>query len=232
MKPLPPRPAFLLDLDGTLIDIAPTPGSVVVPPSLTATLHALRRRYADAVAIVTGRPIAQVDALLGDAPYAVAGEHGAMIRHAPGRAFVTPPLASVPPSWIAQAEALAARHPGAAVERKRHGFVLHYRATPALADMFRLALESLLVEHPNDFRLLAAKMAWEVRPEGVDKGGAVAALMAHPPFAGRTPIFVGDDVTDEDGIAEAERRGGMGLLVGRDVADAAAVRAWLAGLAA
>jgi trehalose 6-phosphate phosphatase len=234
LKPLPPpsAAAYLLDLDGTLIDIAPTPSSVVVPPGLTASLHALRRSAGDAVAIVTGRPIAQVDALLGDAPFAVAGEHGAMIRHGPGRPLVTPPLAAVPESWFAQAEALAARHPGAAVERKRHGFVLHYRAVPDLADVFRLALESLLIEQPHDFRLLAAKMAWELRPDGVDKGSAVAALMAEPPFAGRTPIFIGDDVTDEDGMAEAERRGGVGLLVGREFADAAAVRAWLAALAA
>ncbi len=234
MKPLPPlaTAAFLLDLDGTLIDIAPTPDSVIVPPGVSASLHALRRSCGDAVAIVTGRPIAQVDALLGDAPFAVAGEHGAMIRHGPGRPLVTPPLATVPAAWIAQAEALAARHPGAAVERKRHGFVLHYRAVPDLADAFRLALESLLIERPHDFRLLAAKMAWEVRPEGVDKGAAVAALMANEPFAGRTPVFVGDDVTDEDGMAEAERRGGVGLLVGRDFADAASVRAWLAALTA
>ncbi len=234
MKPLPPpaSAAYLLDLDGTLIDIAPTPDSVVVPPGLTASLHALRQRCGDAVAIVTGRPIAQVDALLGNAPYAVAGEHGALLRHAPGRPLVTPPLAAVPQSWIAAAESLAARHPGAAVERKRHGFVLHYRAVPALADAFRQALEPLLAEQPAAFRLLAAKMAWEIRPDGVDKGGAVAALMAQAPFAGRTPIFIGDDVTDEDGMAEAERRGGVGLLVGRDFADAAAVRAWLAGLTA
>jgi trehalose 6-phosphate phosphatase len=234
LKPVPPvdAAAFLLDLDGTLIDIAPTPDSVIVPPGLTANLHALRRRCGDAVAIVTGRPIAQVDALLGDAPFAVAGEHGATIRHAPGRPLVAPKLATVPAAWIAQAEALAARHPGAAVERKRHGFVLHYRAVPDLADVFRLALESLLIEQPAAFRLLAAKMAWEVRPEGVDKGSAVAALMADSPFAGRTPVFIGDDVTDEDGIAESERRGGVGLLVGRDFADAAAVRAWLATIAA
>jgi trehalose 6-phosphate phosphatase len=225
--PAPHEAALLLDMDGTLIDIAPTPDSVVVPPGLTDDLRALRRRCADALAVVTGRPIAQVDALLGDAPFAVAGEHGAILRHGPGLPLVTPDLPSAPQSWIDSAQALAARHPGAAVERKRHGFVLHYRAVPDMAEAFHLALKLLLAERPKDFVLLAAKMAWEIRPVGVDKGRAVAALMASSPFAGRVPVFIGDDVTDEDGIAEAERMGGVGLMVGQDFADAAAVRAWI-----
>jgi trehalose 6-phosphate phosphatase len=232
MKPIPAldRAAFLLDMDGTLIDIAPTPGSVVVPPGLTDSLHALRRACADAVAVVTGRPIDQVDALLGDAPFAVAGEHGAAIRHAPGLPIIAADLPSAPQSWIDSALALAARHPGAAVERKRHGFVLHYRAVPDMAEVFRLAMQTLLADRPTDFVLLAAKMAWEIRPLGVDKGHAVAALMASSPFAGRRPVYVGDDVTDHDGIAAAERLGGVGFLVGRDFSDAAAVRRWLVSL--
>jgi trehalose 6-phosphate phosphatase len=235
MKPFPQTPSvllasFLFDMDGTLIDIAATPESVVVPAGLTDSLRALRRACGDAVAVVTGRPIAPVDALLGDAPFAVAGEHGSAIRHAPGMAVITADLASVPEDWVVRAQALAARHPGASVERKRHGFVLHYRAVPEMGEVFRLAMEGLLAERPRDFTLLAAKMAWEIRPVGVDKGRAVAALMASSPFAGRVPVYVGDDVTDEDGIAEARRRGGMGLMVGQDFEDAAAVRAWLATL--
>ena len=230
MKPVPdPREAaYLLDMDGTLIDIAPTPDSVVVPTGLIDSLRALRRRCSDALAVVTGRPIAQVDALLGDAPFAIAGEHGAMFRHGPGLALVTPDLPSAPESWVEQAQALAARHPGAAVERKRHGFVLHYRAVPGMGEVFELAMKRLLAEQPSDFVLLPAKMAWEIRPAGIDKGRAAATLMASSPFAGRIPVFIGDDTTDEDGIAEAERRGGVGLLVGRDFVDAAAVRAWVA----
>ena len=233
MKPIPAldRAAFLLDMDGTLIDIAPTPASVVVPPGLTDSLHALRRACADAVAVVTGRPIAQVDALLADAPFAVAGEHGAAIRHAPGLPIIATDLPSAPGSWIDAAHALASRHPGAAIERKRHGFVLHYRAVPDMGEVFRLAMQALLAERQTEFVLLSAKMAWEIRPAGVDKGRAVAALMASSPFAGRVPVYVGDDVTDFDGIAEAERLGGVGYLVGRDFVDAGAVRLWLAALA-
>ena len=216
--------AFLLDVDGTLIDIAPTPDSVVVPRGLLDTLRALRRRCGDALALVTGRPIAQVDALFGDAAYAVAGEHGAVLRPAPGVPPVHADLASVPETWIVRAEALAARHPGATVERKRHGFVLHYRAVPEMAPVFELTMRAILAEQPRDFLLLPAKMAWEIRPAGIDKGRAVAALMARAPFLGRVPVFVGDDVTDEDGVAEARRLGGVGLMVGEDFADAAAVR--------
>ena len=170
--------AFLLDIDGTLIDIAPTPDSVVVPAGLIDTLHALRRRAGDALALVTGRPIAQVDALLGGAAYAVAAEHGAILRHAPGVPPTGPALASTPPDWIARAEALAARHPGTILERKRHGFVLHYRAVPQMGPVFELAMQAILAERPRDFVLLSAKMAWEIRPVGIDKGRAVAALMA------------------------------------------------------
>ncbi len=222
--------AFLLDIDGTLIDIAPTPDSVTVPAGLIENLRALRLRCGDALALVTGRPIAQVDALLGDAAYAVAGEHGAVVRPGPGLALVCPDLASVPEAWIARAEALAARHPGASVERKRHGFVLHYRAVPDMAEVFRLAMLALLAERPADFALLPAKMAWEIRPAGIDKGRAVATLMARAPFAGRVPVYVGDDVTDEDGVAEARRMGGVGLMVGQDFVDPGAVRAWISAL--
>jgi trehalose 6-phosphate phosphatase len=232
MKPLPDpqQAAYLLDMDGTLIDIAPTPDSVLVPPGLIPSLHALRGRCGNAVAVVTGRPIDQVDRLLGDAPFAVAGEHGSAVRHGPGLPVIIAELPSAPLAWVERAEALAARHPGASVEPKRHGFVLHYRAVPDMAEVFQLAIRGMLAEQPRDFTLLASKMAWEVRPVGVDKGRAVAALMASSPFAGRVPVYIGDDVTDEDGIAEAERRGGIGLRVGTDFKDPDAVRAWLAGL--
>jgi trehalose 6-phosphate phosphatase len=234
MKPIPdPREAaFLLDMDGTLIDIAPTPDSVVVPPGLTDSLRALRGTCGNALAVVTGRPIDQVDRLLGDAPFAVAGEHGAVVRHGPGLPIIVAELPSAPLAWIDRARDLAARHPGTAVELKRHGFVLHYRAVPEMGEVFQLAIRGMLAEQPKDFELLASKMAWEVRPVGVDKGRAVAALMTSSPFAGRMPVYVGDDVTDEDGIAEAERRGGVGLRVGTDFKDPEAVRSWLAALTA
>ncbi len=230
--PLPPRAALLLDLDGTLLDIAPRPDLVVVPPGLIASLEALRRCLGDAVAVVTGRPVEQVDALLGTAVFAVAGEHGGALRHAPGEALVRPALASAPASWLDAAARVAAAHPGVLLERKTHGFVLHYRLAPEAGPALRGALEALLAPAGAGFALLAARMAWEVRPRGADKGSAVRALLARAPFAGRAPVFVGDDVTDEDGIAAAAALGGTGLRVPEAFGDAAGVRRWLAALTA
>ncbi len=228
--PPPSRAAFLLDFDGTLVDIAPSPDLVVVPPELAANLVRLRDLCGGAVAIVTGRPIAQVDAHFGTARYAIAGEHGIAVRLEPDAAPVFHTLPDVPSHWIEAAGASLARYPGAFLEPKSHGFALHYRAAPEAGRALQTVLESLLAECPGTFQLMGAKMAWEVRAAGIDKGTAVRDLMAEPPFAGRLPIFVGDDVTDEDGMREARARGGLGLRVPDVFADAAEVRRWIGKL--
>lgn len=230
---LPPfeRTALLLDLDGTLLDIAPRPDAVAVPPGLTETLMLVRRLLDDALAVVTGRPVETVDALLGSAVYAVAGEHGGALRRKPGNALERPTLPSPPFEWIAAAERLAALHPGTLFEPKARGFALHYRAVPEFGPTLHDALKAMLAGSA-DFELLPAHMLWEVRPRGVDKGKAVVRLMEFPPFLGRLPVFIGDDVTDEDGIAAAATLGGAGLRVQDTFGDAAGVRAWLAKIAA
>jgi trehalose 6-phosphate phosphatase len=224
------RDAFLLDLDGTIVDIAPTPDAVTVAPGLLYNLRALRDRCGGALGVITGRSLREVDALLGDAPFAVAAEHGTMLRHAPGEAPVMHALGDVPPAWLAQAQQIAAANPGVILERKRHGFVLHYRGAPSAGKMIEHALQALL-DNAAGFTLLAAKMAWEIRPAGVDKGFAVHAIMARAPFAGRLPVFVGDDITDEDGIEAAVSLGGAGFRVDEIFGDPAGVRAWIADLA-
>ena len=229
---LPARAALLLDLDGTLLDIAPTPDSVVVPDGLRASLAALRRLLGDALAVVTGRPVEQVDALLGPLPYAVAGEHGGAIRHAPGEAVERAELAELPPGWLEAAAALAAGRPGVLLERKRRSFVLHYRLAPDEGPALRGFLDHLVAGHEARFAVLEALMAWEVRPLGADKATAVRALMARAPFAGRTAVYIGDDVTDEDGMRAARALGGAGWRVQERFGDAAGVRAWLAACAA
>jgi trehalose 6-phosphate phosphatase len=218
--------ALLLDLDGTLLDIAPAPELVVVPDGLTDDLRRVRDRLGGALAVVTGRPAEQIDALLGDAPYAVAGEHGGAIRHAPGGVMERAALPTAPTAWFAAAEAIAQAHPGVLLERKQRGFVLHYRAVPQLGPLLREAIERLLAGDVR-FTLLAAHMAWEVRPLGADKGTAVRSLMSRPPFLGRQPIYIGDDVTDEDAIAAAKAMGGTGLRVAEAFGTPAGVRAWL-----
>lgn len=225
--PPPSGTAFLLDLDGTLLDIASTPGSVVLPPSLARDLRRLRQALGGAVAIVTGRPVAQVDGLLGDAVPVVAGEHGGAVRFAPGGPVERPPLPSPPGEWWAAGERIAAAHPGALFERKARGFVFHYRAVPEAGPALQAAAERLIASRAGQFLLMAAHMAWEVRPRGADKGSAVADIMARAPFAGRRPVFIGDDTTDFDGMAAARRLGGAGLFVPEAFGSAAAVRAWL-----
>ena len=230
--PLPPfaRSALLLDIDGTLLDFAPTPESVVVPPGLLASLDRIKGALGGALGVISGREIAQIDRLLGDAPRAVAGEHGGAVRHAPGGPVERPELPAAPPAWLDQAERSVAAHPGARLERKARGFVLHYRNAPEAGPAFGAMLRGLVADSPA-FELLDGNMAWEIRPRGADKGGAVAALMARPPFAGRLPVFVGDDVTDHDGIRMARAMGGAGLLVADVFADPPGVRAWLARVA-
>lgn len=227
---LPPfdRAALLLDLDGTLLDIAPTPDAVVVPPGLLDMLHQLRGRLGGAIAIVTGRTADVIDRLLGDGAFALGAEHGGMVRRLPGARLerADKQLAPPPDAWIAAAQRLADSHPGALMERKALGFTLHYRAVPDAETLFRDALSAMLAGSPT-FELLAGKLVWEVRPRGVDKGTAVRALMAGPPFAGRLPLFIGDDVTDEDGMRVARAMGGAGLQVAPAFGSAGGVRAWL-----
>ena len=225
---LPPiaHAALLLDLDGTLLDIAPTPDAVVVPPDLITSLRALRSRLDGALAVISGRPVEQVEALLPDAIQAIAGEHGGAIRHAPGAALERIDLPAPPEAWFAAGARIASAHPGAALERKVHGFVLHYRAAPTLGPALGEALAAL-VEGSDRFVIVPARKAWELRPRGADKGVAVEALMQRAPFAGRVPVFVGDDVTDEDGMAAAHRLGGVGLRVAEAFGSPSGVRAWL-----
>ncbi len=228
----PSRVALLLDFDGTLVDIAPAPELVVVPEVLRESLLALRRRLDGAVAIVTGRPLHEVDQFLPGVPYAVAAEHGAVIRHGPRDAPQQIELPPMPPHWHVQAEAAARLHEGVRVERKKTGFVLHYRAAPDAGEAMRSLLDGLVAEDPERFHVMAAKMAWEVRAHGADKGSAVAALMAEAPFAGRRPVFIGDDVTDQYGIDAARAMGGLGLMVPDVFGEPADVREWLRRLAA
>jgi trehalose 6-phosphate phosphatase len=228
---LPPfdRAALLLDLDGTLLDIAPRPDAVVVAPGLLESLHSLRDRLGGGVAIVTGRTADVVDRLLGAGEFALAAEHGGTVRYAPGEALerADSHLPTPPAEWIEATQRLAAAHPGAIMERKALGFTLHYRAVPEAGPAFRDALLAMLAGSLA-FELLPGHMLWEVRPRGVDKGTAVRALMACAPFAGRLPVFIGDDVTDEDGMRVTRAMGGAGLQVAPAFGSAGGVRGWLA----
>jgi trehalose 6-phosphate phosphatase len=220
------RTALLLDVDGTLIDFAPTPDSVIVPPGLPEALAALRDRLGGALAVITGRPIDQIDRLFPGIPHAVAGEHGAAIRHHPGGPIERGEHPPVPADWLEAAEAAIGQHPGALLERKAHGVTLHFRQAPQAGPYLRTLADSLLARLPTH-ALLTGSMVWEIRPRGIDKGRALLSLMARPPFLGRTPMFIGDDVTDEDAITAARAMGGTGLKVADAFGTPNGVRAWL-----
>lgn len=228
MDALPPfhRAALMLDMDGTLIDLALTPDAVLVPEGLPEVIASLRKVLDGALAIVTGRPIETVDRLFGDAPAAVAGEHGGAIRFTSTGEIERPDLPAPPAAWLAMAESLVQSFPGALLERKARGFALHYRLAPAAGPVFHAALTTLINAAPA-FQLLPAHMLWEIRPKGADKGRAVGTLMQRTPFAGRLPVFIGDDVTDEDGMREARRFGGAGYRVDAVFGNPEGVRTWL-----
>jgi trehalose 6-phosphate phosphatase len=221
--------AVFLDLDGTLLDIAPRPDAVVVPVGLIPTLEGLVQRLGGAVAIVTGRARDVADRLL--APLTLPGGfgHGAELRDGAGRIFTIEAIPAMPADWARRLAAGLADWPGVSLETKPHGVVLHYRAAPQWKDATREALLALLRGHDDDFALMPAHMAFEIRPRAATKGRAVRALMQAAPFRARRPVFVGDDVTDEDGMEAARAFGGLGLHVGRDFhGGPAQVRAWLA----
>jgi trehalose 6-phosphate phosphatase len=232
--PLAPAGALFLDVDGTLLDIAPRPEQVRVSPGLPALLARLAGTRGDALALVSGRPLAQIDALFRPWHGAAAGLHGIERRRVGGTVE-----AAVPPDAAA---ALAALRPrldrlarGLLVEDKGATLALHYRAAPERGAELRAAAEALCAAAGGALRLIHGKMVLEFQPAGVDKGAAIAAFLAEPPFRDRLPIFLGDDATDEDGFREVARRGGFGVRVGSPAPTAAthalpsvgAVLAWL-----
>lgn len=206
-----PSCALFLDFDGTVVDIAPQPHAVEVPEPLMAVLQDVREYLQGAVAIISGRPIEQLDAFLHPVQLPVAGVHGAERRGADGRLHLldTHPLDTVE----AAARALAARHPGLLVENKRGSLALHYRLAPELEEECVRTMQDAVDQSPG-VALLRGKMVVEAKPGGASKGRAIEDFLAEAPFKGRTPVFIGDDVTDEVGFSTVQRLGGVGIKVG------------------
>lgn len=226
------RHALFLDFDGTLVDIAAQPGDVQVPPALAGMLQRLHTHLQGALAIVTGRTDRDIDQLLEPLQLPLASEHGAQYRLGNGHAGGVPRPDLAP--LLETLRPLLAKHPTLLLEPKRAGLALHYRQAPALEALCRDTLRRALPAVPG-LELLEGKCVLEVKPIGPSKGQAIRDFMRHAPFAGRIPLFVGDDVTDEAGFAAVQALGGTGVKVGagptaamRRFADVAAVRAWLA----
>jgi trehalose 6-phosphate phosphatase len=220
------RAALFLDFDGTLVEIAERPDAVRVPPSLPSLLDHLARGLDGALAVVSGRPLQDLDFFLPSS-IAKAGDHGASVRPDPTAEPEVPDLPKPPRTWRDRALPLVEKHPGTLIEDKAHGFVIHFRQAPEAEAEARALMAELVAEAPEAFTLLEARMAWELRPRGPSKASAVRRLMARPPFTGRVPVFIGDDVTDEEGMEAARAFGGLGFRLQDAFGTPAALRAWL-----
>ena len=216
--------ALFLDFDGCIVDIAPTPEAVDVPDCLPALLVALREALGGAVAIVSGRTIGQIDGFLGAAVPVVAGLHGLERRRADG-AIVRPSLPRNDLDAVrAVLEAFAAARPGVVVEDKTYTLALHYRLASSLRNDCREVVNDALRGAPQGWQAIEGKFVFEIRPCEHTKGTAIEAFMGEAPFLGRTPVFCGDDITDEDGFEVVNARGGVSVRVGKGSATRAAAQ--------
>lgn len=228
----PARTALFLDLDGTIASIQAQPRDVRPTAQRTGLLTATSRRLNGRLAVISGRALADIDHILQDSVTAAAAVHGLVRRNAAGAVLSLPPhpalnTARVALDWLED-------QPGVLIEDKRLSIAVHYRRAPALAGEVTAACRD--VAAATGLVLQPGSMVVELRTPGADKGDSVRAFMEEAPFAGATPVFVGDDVTDEDGFAAAAALGGYGVLVGepRETAafyrldDVDAVLAWLA----
>jgi trehalose 6-phosphate phosphatase len=227
--------ALFLDIDGTLLDHAERPDAARPGAAEIQLLDGLRRAAQGALALISGRSVTDIDAMFAPLALPVAGQHGIERRDAQGgvhrHAFPSQVLRGV----AARIGEFAARHVGLLFEDKGHNLALHYRLAPQLEGAAQAALGEAAAQLGAGFELLRGKMVVELKPSGRDKGSAIEDFMREAPFAGRRPVFVGDDQTDEFGFGVVNRLGGHAVKVGpgptvarHRIADAAAVRAWLA----
>jgi trehalose 6-phosphate phosphatase len=226
--------AVLLDVDGTLLDLAETPPRVEVPQQLKRALEALVVRSGGATSFVSGRSLADLDRLFAPLKLAAVAGHGAELRTTGG----TVPhrqAAAIPDRLRRSLATFAAANEGVILEDKGYSLALHYRLTPQRAATVEQAVIAACADYPpNVLDVLPGKAVLEVKPAGFSKGSGIRELMQAPPFRGRRPIFIGDDITDESAFAVLPEFGGLGFSVGRELPGLAGsfespseVRAWL-----
>ncbi|MCL4711829.1 MAG: trehalose-phosphatase [Pseudorhodoplanes sp.] len=228
----------MLDVDGTLLDIAPRPQDVVVPEGLRDTLTHLACLFHGAVAFVSGRPIADIDRLFAPLRLAAAGGHGAEVRSTAGGA-TRQYVPALDPVLKRQFARIAMLGNGIIVEDKDYSLALHYRLAPELGGAVMNAVVDLSERAgAGMLEILPGKSVIEIKPRGFDKGSGLRHLMAHPPFAGRKPVLVGDDITDHAAFKALPEFDGVGFSVGGHIPGTSFnfdgpkhVRRWLAHLA-
>lgn len=223
--------ALFLDFDGTLVPIAPRPDQIEVGAWLVPTLQRLHAALDGAVALVSGRPLRELDDWLAPLRLPAAGVHGVERRDGAGhpRTYAS----ALPEALVARIDRLVARTPELRLERKPSALALHYRDAPHLGDMCARMMLAAVRPYP-DWTVLIGKCVVELKPRSATKASAVRDFLSRPAFAGRIPVFVGDDATDEDGFAAVQAVGGIGIKVGEGPSGAQfrlhgpeAVRSWL-----
>lgn len=225
--------AFFLDLDGTLADIKPHPDQVVIPDDVLQTLRVLAQQQHDAVALISGRSLVELDELTRHWRLPLAGVHGAERRDINGKRHdvALPPALSreVGEALTSALQAL----PGCELEDKGIAFALHYRQAPQHQSAV-LTLAQKIVQRYPILAIQQGKCVVEVKPRGINKGEAIAAFMCEAPFKGRKPVFIGDDLTDEAGFVIVNQLNGVSIKVGDGetqarwrLASVAAVHQWL-----
>jgi trehalose 6-phosphate phosphatase len=236
--PLPQNEwCLFLDVDGTLLELADTPGGVAVDPGLPPLLARLRAASNGAVALVSGRTIENIDRLFGADGLPVAGLHGCERRDARGRMHVAPIARDQLADLRDGLQRLVTRHPGLLLEDKGAGVALHFLKARELEHELRAEVALLAAPLVPKFAILDGHAVIEVKPAAHTKGSAVEAYLEEDPFKGRMPIFIGDDTTDYDGFAAVRRHDGLAIAVGNRVKSEwwlpgpAAVRRWLDQLA-
>ena len=229
--------ALFLDFDGTLIELAATPDAVVVPLGLREVLGACANAFGGAVAIVSGRPIAALDAMLSPLKLPAAGLHGLELRLADGTVEQAAGGAAGLAGLRARFMSLVREDARLVVEDKGSSLALHFRRAPERERELRALVAAAAIRHDR-YHVMHGKMVLEVRPAHADKGTAVDRYLETPPFAGRTPVFAGDDVTDEDAFVTVNRLGGISVKVGDGesaavwrVPDVASLHHWLSCIA-
>ena len=208
--------AVLLDIDGTLLDLMPTPREVWVPPGLAKTLSRLYRRTGGAMALVSGRSLNDIDLIFAPDQFPAIGGHGAEMRleaDAEAVAAHAPPLDKELKRRLA---AIARLSPGILLEDKGYSLALHYRLAPHAEKAIYAAVSLIRADLPDaPIEVLPGKQVCEIKHSGFTKASGVRELMTHPPFKGRKPFFIGDDVTDESVFAIMPDLAGIAFSVGR-----------------